>query len=152
MVKIHVISVGKKHWPEYKAAIDLFEKRLTHYCSFQWLLIPDSSQGVRGIYAEAQAILQKIEPTDCVIALDSSGTNYSSEALSTLLNSTFAHASRICIVIGGAYGLDPSILSRANATWSLGKATYPHQLVRVIVTEQLYRAYSIQHGLPYHHA
>jgi 23S rRNA (pseudouridine1915-N3)-methyltransferase len=101
---------------------------------------------------EAQTILGKITPTDFVIALDQAGTMPDSIELSHLVTTWKTQARSLTFIIGGAEGLDTTILSRANATLSLGTLTLPHMLARVVLAEQLYRAQCIQTGHPYHRA
>ncbi|MEQ9639632.1 MAG: 23S rRNA (pseudouridine(1915)-N(3))-methyltransferase RlmH [Alphaproteobacteria bacterium] len=99
--------------------------------------------------AEAALIEKRLPPRAVVVALDGSGKALSSEALAKKLR-TWVEAGEIACVIGGAEGLDRSILERAETIWSLGPATWPHMLVRPMLAEQMYRAHSILTGHPYH--
>lgn len=99
---------------------------------------------------EAQALLAAIPQTAIAIALDLGAPSPTSEALASLLTAWRNTARPLCFIIGGAEGLDPAILTRANHTLSLGTLTWPHMLVRVMLAEQLYRAQSIASGHPYH--
>lgn len=92
----------------------------------------------------------KIEPGSYVILLDEIGKNISSPELSTILERQFAH-SHVTLVIGGAYGVTPELQQRADFIWSLSRLVFPHQLVRLLLVEQLYRAQEIKNGGKYHH-
>ncbi len=99
--------------------------------------------------AEAALIEKRLPPRAVVVALDGGGKALSSEALARKLG-TWIEAGELACVIGGAEGLDRSILDRAETVWSLGPATWPHMLVRPMLAEQIYRAHSILTGHPYH--
>ncbi len=96
--------------------------------------------------------MQWVEQSDFLVALDERGKQFDSIALSKFIQAkTNASVKRLVFVIGGAFGLDESILKRANYTWSLSQLTFPHQLVRLILSEQLYRAFTILKNEKYHH-
>jgi 23S rRNA (pseudouridine1915-N3)-methyltransferase len=102
---------------------------------------------------EGSMILDWLEPDDYLIALDEKGKQMTSEELATFIqNRTNQSTKRLIFLIGGAYGLDEKVLLRANYTWSLSKLVFPHQLVRLILAEQIYRACTIIRNEKYHHA
>ena len=149
---ITVLAIGKKHEDWVNIGIERYEKRLKKPFDVKWLLLPHSSiDGMLARQAESNAILSRINDRDQVILLDETGDGLSSPSLSTLLSKQFVDARNVVIVIGGAYGVDERVKARADITWSLSKLVFPHQLVRLILIEQLYRAQEIAHGSSYHH-
>ena len=100
---------------------------------------------------ESARLLAKISDEDYVVLLDERGTNLDSPSLSSYLLSSLQRSQPVVMIIGGAYGVDESIQQRANLIWSLSKLVFPHQLVRLILAEQIYRAQEIAGGRPYHH-
>ncbi len=151
---ITIFAVGKAHEPHIKDAIALYESRLKRFCKLEWVLIPHAGNAdvERLKTLESDAILAKIQPDDLVILLDERGQQWSSPEFAAKLEGWQATTrGRIIFIIGGAYGVDARVSKRADATWSLSKLVFPHQLVRVILLEQLYRGYAIIHKLPYHH-
>lgn len=146
---MRIITVGKKH--EYMHAVAEYEKRLRGQYVLDWAYIPHSSRGaVHAHTDESDRILAKLQLDDYVILLDERGTSLTSPGLAELVEHELGR--NITFVIGGAYGVSDELRDRADFVWSLSELVFPHQLVRLIVTEQLYRAYAISHGLPYHHA
>ena len=100
---------------------------------------------------ETQRILAKIKPSDFVILLDERGKNISSPELAKMLSNGFVNSQNFVIIIGGAFGVADELLQRANFVWSLSKLVFPHQIVRLILVEQVYRAQEISSGGKYHH-
>jgi len=146
-MKILLISVGKKHDEMVREGILEFEKRISAYYPVEWKIIPSST-----ISDESEAIQKSFKDDDFVIALDQKGKEIETREFSERLDTLFGQGGkRMIFVIGGAYGLEGSVLARANFTWSLSKLTFPHQLVHLILLEQLYRAISILKGSKYHH-
>lgn len=146
-MKITVITVGKKHDPNLVLAINEYEKRLKPFCKFNWHIIPNSNKET-----ESKAILKEIQPSDAVVLLDERGRPTSSEQLAKYIELSQNNAiKRAVVIIGGAYGVTPEVGHRANAIVSLSNLVFPHQIVRLLVVEQLYRAYSILAGGNYHH-
>lgn len=149
---INIVCIGKKHEMIYKSAIEHFEDRLGHFTRVSWALLPHSAlSGDEARKDESVRILSKIKPTDFVILLDEKGALATSPELSKVVDRAQYSSQDLCIVIGGAYGVDESILSRSDYTLSFGRVVFPHQLMRVLVLEQMYRAYSILAGGKYHH-
>lgn len=148
---IKIIAVGKKHEKWVTQGIDRYESRLRKPWGVSWVYLPHSSLAEEQARAEeSKRILEKVSSDDYLILLDERGKNLSSPELSALLNSNLGFK-QVVLVIGGAYGVDESVRSRANTVWSLSKLVFPHQLVRLILTEQIYRAGEIANNRPYHH-
>ena len=99
---------------------------------------------------EGQRILAKLSDDEWVVALDERGRNWSSPQLAKKLGTWMDSGRNVALLIGGADGLHPDVLARADQKWSLSAAVYPHALVRVMVAEQLYRAWALRSGHPYH--
>jgi len=147
-----IICIGKKHEVMYEDAIKHFESRLKQFTKLTWLLLPHSSlEGLAARKEESSRIIGSIKQNDFVILLDEAGEIASSPELASLIDRAQCSSQDICIVIGGAYGVDESLLARANVVVAFGRAVFPHQLIRVMITEQLYRAFSILAGSGYHH-
>lgn len=149
---ITVISVGKKHDPLLADAVADYQKRLRAPFDVKWSFIPHSPlEGPAARLRESQAIIDMLKPSDYAILLDESGTMLDSPGLSGRLATLCAGSRPVVIVIGGAYGVDKLLTDRADLVWSLGLLVFPHRLVRLILTEQLYRAQTIAGGGKYHH-
>ena len=149
---LKVLTVGKKHESWVSEGIERYQKRLRTPFSFEWVLLPHSSlESDRARQEESERILSRLNGDDYVVLLDERGKALDSPALSDLLSQQL-HASRtVVIIIGGAYGVDSTVHNRAQFIWSLSPLVFPHQLVRLILTEQIYRAEQISLGGAYHH-
>lgn len=155
-MKILFCSVGKAHEPLVKAGIETYTKRVTNYFPAEWLLIPPPKNAALPEAdqkkQEATSIRQVLKEDDYLVALDERGTTLTSEALSQFIQQrATASVKRFVFLIGGAYGLDQSVLAQASFKWSLSPLTFPHQLVRLILAEQIYRACTILRNEKYHH-
>lgn len=157
IMKISLICIGKTDDKYIEEGIAVYTKRLKHYCNFQLLVIPDI-KNVKNLSEsqqkekEAQLILKNISNQDYVLLLDERGKSYSSMEFSAFLEKQqVASVSHVVLVIGGPYGFDQTVYDRANGKLSLSKMTFSHQMVRLFFVEQLYRAYTIMRGEPYHH-
>ncbi len=149
MVKI--IAVGTIKEDYWKAALKEYSKRLTPYTKLQIIEVPDEKCDEKTKRREAASILKVLKDTDYVITLEIKGKKLSSEAFSAKLESLAVSGhSDIAFVIGGSLGLDESVLSRSNFALSFSDMTFPHQLMRVVLLEQIYRAYKIMRNEPYH--
>jgi 23S rRNA (pseudouridine1915-N3)-methyltransferase len=149
---ISILAVGKKHENWVAEGIERYQKRLRAPFTVEWVLIPHSSlQGNEARQEESERILSRLKPTDYVVLLDERGQALNSPAFSTLLETQLSHSVSIVLVIGGAFGVDTSVHTRAQKVWSLSPLVFPHQLVRLILAEQLYRAQQIAIGGSYHH-
>ena len=141
-MNIKIIGVGKLKEKYFKAGIAEYAKRLGRYCQAEMDEV---------MAKEGERILSKIKDREYVFALAINGKERSSEEFAQTLNqlATYGH-SDITFVIGGSLGLSPAVLKRANEQISFGRFTLPHQLMRLVLTEQIYRAFTIINGLPYH--
>lgn len=144
-----------KTTPEFLSeGIKEYEKRLIHYTGFSIEVIQDVKKppADRLKDLEAEAILKKISNRDFVVLLDENGKLFSSESFASQLEKWMnSQQSQIVFVIGGAFGFGKALYERANMQLSLSQMTFSHQMVRLIFVEQLYRAYTILKGEPYHH-
>lgn len=149
---IKLICVGKIKEKYLNEAIDEYKKRLSKYTKLDIVELPDSSYNEidKVKKEEGKLILKHIKETNNVIILDINGHELSSVELTTKLCSLEAMNSNLCFVIGGSYGLSDEVKKRANYSISFSKLTFPHQLFRVILLEQLYRTYKIRNNENYH--
>ena len=157
-MKIHFWSIGKAHEDYVNAGINLFTKRITHYYPVEWKIIP-SPKNTASLSPphlkkeEGTAIIHLLTPDDYLVLLDEQGKQYSSEQLAAFIQSKADNATRnLVFLIGGAYGVSDAVKKRAGTTWSLSNLVFPHQLVRLILAEQVYRACTIQRNEKYHHS
>lgn len=149
---LKVIAVGKKHESWVQEGIARYQMRLRAPFVLEWVLLPHSHlEGLSARQEESGRILSRLSPTDIVILLDERGKALDSPVLSRLLGDHLNASQTVVMVIGGAYGVDDTVHSRAHVTWSLSPLVFPHQLVRLIVAEQVYRAQEIARGGSYHH-
>ena len=149
---IRIIAIGKRHEPWIVDGVKRYTERLRAPWNIEWVLLPHSQQnGLSARQEESQAILSRLNARDTVILLDERGKMWDSPALSREISSGFEQSKQLVIIIGGAYGVDESLVQRADRVWSLSPLVFPHQLVRLILTEQLYRAQAIAGNHPYHH-
>lgn len=149
---VKIVSVGKKHDSWVSDGIERYETRLKKPYDAQWVLLPHSSlQDAAARQEESERILSRCDDRDFVILLDERGDELASPQLASLLDNTFTAGRTVAFVIGGAYGVDDRVHQRADIVWSLSPLVFPHQLVRLILIEQLYRAQQISVGHPYHH-
>ena len=149
---IRVIAVGKKHEPWVTAGIERYQKRLKKPFEIEWAILAHSPQeGARARRDDSQRVLSRLNTTDYVILLDETGKSLDSPGVSQLLSTQLQSSKDLVIIIGGAYGVDDSVHNRADFVWSLSPLVFPHQLVRLILVEQLYRCQQINLGHPYHH-
>ena len=158
-MRINIVCVGKIKEKYLKLGIDEFKKRLSKYCKLEIIELEDekapenlSDKEMLMIKEkEGKKILSKIKDNSYVIALAIDGKNLSSEELAETINKLGVRGiSNITFVIGGSLGLSDQVLSRADYKLSFSKMTFPHQLMRLILLEQVYRAYRINNGEPYH--
>lgn len=149
---MRILAVGKKHEKWVLDGIDRYEKRLRKPFDVTWQLLPHSSrEGEAARAEESERILAKIDRDAFLVLLDERGRNVDSPALAAQLRGAFDAGRSVTVAIGGAYGVDDRVRQRADFVWSLSKLVFPHQLVRLILAEQLYRAQEIAAGRPYHH-
>lgn len=156
-MKITLLTVGKTDKDWVKQGLDIYLARLRHYIPFSIIEIPElrntsslSREQIKD--KEGELILKTLKPTDDVMLLDERGKEYSSVEFARLLKDKINYAGKdIVFIIGGAYGFSEAVYQRANGKMSLSRMTFSHQMVRAIFAEQIYRAFTIIRGEPYHH-
>lgn len=156
-MKLQFWTVGKVHETYVKEGIDIFSKRISNYYPVQWNIIPMPKNA--GIMPENEqkskegtAILDMLKKEDYLVLLDERGKQMTSEGVATFLQQRANESEKnIVFLIGGAYGVSDAVFKRANFKWSLSQLVFPHQLVRLILAEQVYRACSIIRNEKYHH-
>lgn len=156
-MKISLWTLGKPHEAYVRPGIEEFTKRLSKYFSVEWNIIPVPKNATLLSEAEMKqkegaTVLQMLKEDDYLVALDEYGKELTSEELGAFIQQRASTgARRVVFLIGGAYGLHADVLQKARFKWSLSRLTFPHQLVRLILTEQLYRACTILRNEKYHH-
>jgi 23S rRNA (pseudouridine1915-N3)-methyltransferase len=156
-MKLQFWAIGKNNEPYVKAGVEEFTGRIDKYFKVEWNIIPVPKNA--GMLSEmdlkkreGETILEWLGKDDYLVALDERGKQLSSKKLADFIQARANESIRkIVFLIGGAYGLDEAVLKRANYKWSLSELTFPHQLVRLILSEQIYRACSIIRNEKYHH-
>lgn len=149
---IRIIAIGKKHETWISEGIERYHKRLKKPFSTEWVYLPHSSHdGLMARQNESERILSRVNDDEFMILLDEKGTLLDSPAVAKVLKEQLDRSQKVVIIIGGAYGVDDSVHERANLVWSLSPLVFPHQLVRLMLAEQLYRIQEIISGGPYHH-
>lgn len=154
-MQIYLIAIGQRMDAWVKQAYDEFAKRLPHECRLQLIEIPANKRTKntdvqRVIKEEGERLLAAIPSNSLVYALDSAGQQWSTEKLAKQMEQWLVDGRDIALLIGGPDGLSEQCKLRADASLSLSKLTFPHPLVRIIIAEQIYRAWSILKGHPYH--
>ena len=158
MLAVKLICAGKLREKFYIEAFREYEKRLAAFCRFETVEVPEvktledpsEAEVVGALEKEARAILEKIPQGAYVIALCVEGTKFSSEELAKLVaERALAGDSRLCFIIGSSNGLHPSVKQRAEVRLSVSDMTFPHHLFRVMLAEQIYRAFTINAGRKY---
>ncbi len=152
-----LLTVGKTDVKWVKEGLDLYTSRLKHYVPFSIVEIPElkkvsalTKQQIKE--KEGELILKQVAPSDTLILLDEHGREYRSLEFADYLEKQMASgAKNLVFTVGGAYGFSEEVYQRANGKISLSKMTFSHQMVRTIFVEQLYRAFTILKGEPYHH-
>ena len=156
-MKILFWSIGKTNESYVKEGVELFSKRISHYYPVEWKIFPSAKNpanlSIEEIKkAESLSVLNNLNNEDVLIALDEFGLQWTSIELSGFIHQRANESAKnIVFLIGGAYGLHESLIKRSNYKWSLSKLVFPHQLVRLILSEQIYRACTILRNEKYHH-
>lgn len=155
-MKTELILVGKTTDKHFQAGIDDYCQRISHYMPFSITVIPElkntkalSEQQQKD--REGELILSKLQTSDHVVLLDEHGKEFRSVEFAKWIEQKNASVRRLVFVIGGPYGFSETVYTRANEKISLSKMTFSHQMVRLVFTEQIYRACTIIKGEPYHH-
>ena len=156
-MKISFWSVGKAHEPYVKAGVEDFTRRISRYYKVEWSLIPAPKNA--GMLSEmdlkkkeGDIILEWLDKDDYLVVLDERGKQVSSEGLASFLQARANESTKqVVFLIGGAFGVSDEVMKRADYKWSLSQLVFPHQLVRIILAEQVYRACTILKNEKYHH-
>lgn len=154
-MRIHLIAVGEKMPAWVVTGFEEYRKRLGAECSLQLVEIAAEKRGSanntqRVLTKEAQRLMAAIPRGAQVIALERQGKDWNTRELANRLQSWLQSGQDVALLVGGPEGLAPEVLQQANEQWSLSPLTFPHALVRILVAEQIYRAYSILKNHPYH--
>ena len=154
VMQILILAVGKE---SSLATADIqheYERRLKSHAAITWKLLP-AARSIEPPLAkeqESSMILSQLKPTDTVLLLDERGIEQSNEEFAKTFEHLAGTHGRLVCVIGGAFGVTDAVRSRASFVWSLSKLVFPHQIVRVMLLEQLYRTYMVLNNHPYHHS
>ena len=154
-MKLKVIAVGTKMPPWVEMGAQEYSKRLPRDMPLEFIEIPIGNRAknanlARAVKQESDQILAQVKPQDHVIALEVTGNNWSTEKLAKQMQNWQMQGQNIIFLIGGPDGLSDACRARANQQWSFSALTLPHPIVRIILSEQLYRAWSITQNHPYH--
>lgn len=154
---IELIVIGKTDSQEVAALVEMYAKRVNHYCRFAITTLPDA-RNTKSLTtrqqrtAEGEAILKQLTDGDFVALLDERGEEFRSVEFAEWMRKRMnSGLKRLVIVIGGPYGFSDEVYKRADARISLSRMTFSHQIVRAIFAEQIYRAFTILNNEPYHH-
>lgn len=156
-MKLHVIFTGKTTGKLFQEAIADYQGRLTHYLPFSLEELPDLKNAKnlseeQQKEREADLLFEKLQPGDVLVLLDEKGREFTSREFSQFLEQKMHTVpKRLVFLIGGPYGFSPRVYEAAQSKISLSKMTFSHQMVRLFLIEQIYRACTIMHGEPYHH-
>ena len=147
-MKITCLTVGKKHDPNLTRAIEEYEKRLRAYVEFEFEYIPASDKA-----KETEQIIKRLRQDDTIWLLDERGQQINNENLmKNLQQQQLTSVKRLVIIIGGAFGVQDQLRNQSNAVISISELVYPHQIIRLLVVEQLYRSFNSLAGGKYHHS
>jgi 23S rRNA (pseudouridine1915-N3)-methyltransferase len=154
-MRVRIVAVGTRLPGWQKQGFEEYARRLPKECAVELVEIPAATRGKstptqQAIEKESDRMLAALGRNDYVIALDQPGTQYPTEDLAGLLETWLGQGRDVAMLIGGADGLSDACRARADLRWSLSELTLPHGLVRVLVAEQVYRAWSVLRGHPYH--
>jgi 23S rRNA (pseudouridine1915-N3)-methyltransferase len=155
-MKIRLYCIGKTNFGFIDEGINLYHSRITYFADFEILYVPDvknsKNMSVDELKKkEAQALLKNVGNNDWICLLDENGQTFSSQSFANFLEKKMEQRHKnVIFIIGGAYGFSEEIYKRADYKLSLSEMTFSHQIIRLIFVEQLYRAYTIIKGLPYH--
>lgn len=157
-MKLQLKAIGKPHEAFVKEGVELFTRRITNHFPVEWQIMPMPKNA--GVLSETELkkkegelILQSLQKEDYVVLLDERGKQLSSEGFASFIQARANESVKnLVFLIGGAYGVNDEVITRANYKWSLSQLVFPHQLVRLILAEQIYRACSINRNEKYHHS
>lgn len=158
MLTVNIICIGKLKEKYFADAVDEYSKRLKRSCKFSVIELdeektpdnPNKSQIERTVYSEGERILAKISKGAYVIAMCIEGKEHSSRELAQIIEKLPLSSSNVDFIIGGSWGMSDKVKNRANLKLSMSPMTFPHQLARVMLCEQIYRAFQINQNTKYH--
>jgi 23S rRNA (pseudouridine1915-N3)-methyltransferase len=152
-MQIVIIAIGKESSAELSKLQTIYEQRLQPHTKIVWKLLPASrapdTEQVRA--QDSNQIMAQLKSNDVVILLDERGEQMTNDQFATTFERLAGVQGRLVFVIGGAFGVTDTVRERAQFVWSLSKLVFPHQLVRVMLLEQVYRTFMVQKSHPYHH-
>jgi 23S rRNA (pseudouridine1915-N3)-methyltransferase len=154
-MSVKILCIGKTADSYLEQGMNVYKKRLNKYGGIRWIELPDvskkkfSSENSLKLL-ESKIFLKEIQPNDYVIGLDEKGSQFKSRDFASKWNELTVGHSNLVVLVGGAYGYHEELYSRMDSLISMSKMTFSHQLVRLLFLEQLYRAYTILNGEPYH--
>ncbi|ABB39088.1 SPOUT methyltransferase [Oleidesulfovibrio alaskensis G20] len=155
MRSIRIIAVGRLKTAHWKTAAEHYLTRLTRAFKVEETIIKDGNAALPPLERNAQEgarIVAALTPADLAVCMDETGRQFTSQQFSAFLTPMWENANlRPCFIIGGAYGLSDEVRGKARHTMALSAMTFPHEMARVVLYEQLYRADAILRGTPYHH-
>jgi 23S rRNA (pseudouridine1915-N3)-methyltransferase len=152
-MRVRLISVGRDRSGLFEPAVQEYAGRLAHYCKFELLELPEARKArdpAGAVEEEGREILARLRPGEALVALDERGKALSSRGLAEWLGRAQNRGGDLAFVVGGAEGLAEAVRARAALTLSLSALTLPHRLARLVIAEQLYRAFTLLRGEPYH--
>lgn len=150
-MRLKVAAIGREKAGIFAPGVSEYTGRLNHFAKVQLVeLAPSPTQGAAALEDEAHKLLGEVGPRDLLVALDERGQQLSSQELARWLGRQLETGKGLVFVLGGDEGLSDEVRKKATLVWSLSKLTFPHRMARLVVLEQLYRAFTILKGLPYH--
>ena len=154
-MKLRILAVGTKMPDWVETGVDVYTKRMPRDCAIEFVEIAPGNRGknadiARAMAQEGDRMLSHIRDSDHIVALDVKGRTWDTHKLSHELDGWRMQGGDVALLIGGPDGLDPRCLAKAHQRWSLSALTLPHPLVRIVLAEQLYRAWTLLVGHPYH--
>ncbi len=156
-MKITLLAIGKTDDKNLQILIENYQNRLKHYINFNLEIIPDIKKSkklnrVQQKEKEGELILKKLSSNDQLVLLDEKGTSYGSKEFSTLIQKKMnSGIKQLVLVIGGPYGFSDAVYKKSQGKISLSKMTFSHQMIRLFIVEQVYRAFTLLKNEPYHH-
>lgn len=156
-MKIVLYSIGKTHEAYLKAGIEDFTKRISHYYPVEWRILPAAKQTGNSTESdikkqESQTVLNALQKDDYFVLLDERGKQMNNQQLAAFVESRAnSSVKQLVFLIGGAFGVDEAVTKRAGFVWSFSPLVFPHQLMRLMLAEQIYRACTIIRNEKYHH-
>jgi 23S rRNA (pseudouridine1915-N3)-methyltransferase len=155
-LKIVILTLGKTSASYLREGIAIYQDRLRHYAKVEYKELPDvPAKGITHDVLkerEGDQFMKQLKPDDVVVLLDENGDHFSSRGFADMLQRRMnSGVKQLVLIIGGAFGFSPAIYARANGKISFSKMTYSHEMIRLLLVEQLYRAHTILKGESYHH-